>query len=503
MVVLNHPILAIKNEVLINHFPNRKESPTTPIKTAFVMILMLAFATTVHAQVLSVTGNADITASTVNGAVTLGDTATSAATANTIVKRDAIGNLSAQTIMLSGNLALPSTSGSSAGVVSIGGTPFLHAFGYYNTFVGFSAGNFTMSGSYNVANGYQALVRNTTGIQNTANGCQALYSNTTGNNNTANGVAALYSNVSGYRNTANGMEALYSNTTGHDNTAVGDSALEFCAGSGNIGLGVSGGQSITSGNNNIDIGNSGSSSDSNIIRIGEGQTDTYLAGTVHGTGDPGIVGSSSKPWGNGVYGVIDAANGAGVVAQANVGNAWGLVARFGNDGNHCAYIGTATLAADFYGDVHVNGTASVKVLQILGGADVAEPFVISTKDIPKGAVVVIDDENPGHLRMSDRAYDRRVAGIVSGANGINPGLTLRQQGVTEGGENVALSGQVYALADASNGSIKPGDLLTTSATAGHCMKVVNHVEAQGAILGKAMTGLNEGKGMVLVLVSLQ
>ena len=68
---------------------------------------------------------------------------------------------------------------------------------------------------------------------------------------------------------------------------------------------------------------------------------------------------------------------------------------------------------------------------------------------------------------------------------------------------MALSGRVYALADASKGAIKPGDLLTTSSTLGHCMKVTDPTKAQGAILGKAMTGLKEGKGMVLVLVSLQ
>jgi hypothetical protein len=35
------------------------------------------------------------------------------------------------------------------------------------------------------------------------------------------------------------------------------------------------------------------------------------------------------------------------------------------------------------------------------------------------------------------------------------------------------------------------------------MKVTFHAKAQGAILGKAMTGLNESNGMVLVLVTLQ
>ena len=35
------------------------------------------------------------------------------------------------------------------------------------------------------------------------------------------------------------------------------------------------------------------------------------------------------------------------------------------------------------------------------------------------------------------------------------------------------------------------------------MKVTEHANAQGAILGKAMSGLKEGKGMLLVLVTLQ
>src|SRR5207249_466005 len=109
----------------------------------------------------------------------------------------------------------------------------------------------------------------------------------------------------------------------------------------------------------------------------------------------------------------------------------------------------------------------------------------------------------GKLKLSDQAYDNRVAGIVSGANGINPGIALHQDGALEGGQNVALSGRVYVLADATSGAIHPGDLLTTSDTPGHAMRVTEHAKAQGAILGKAMSALKEGKGMVLVLVTLQ
>ena len=154
------------------------------------------------------------------------------------------------------------------------------------------------------------------------------------------------------------------------------------------------------------------------------------------------------------------------------------------------------------GDAYVQGTMSCKVLTIRGGADVAEPFAMP-EEIAKGSVVVIDDAHPGKLKLSAEAYDTRVAGIVSGANGINPGIALHQEGVVEGGQNVALSGRVYVHADAAFGAIKPGDLLTTSDTPGHAMKVTEPSKAQGAILGKAMSELKTGKGMVLVLVTLQ
>jgi hypothetical protein len=152
---------------------------------------------------------------------------------------------------------------------------------------------------------------------------------------------------------------------------------------------------------------------------------------------------------------------------------------------------------------YFEGTVSVCSLTIRGGCDLAEPFQMSEEEIPKGSVVVIDDEHPGRLKRSTQAYDTRVAGIVSGANGVKTGIALKQEGTLDQGENVALSGRVYVKADATFGAIRPGDLLTTSATPGHAMRVTDHARAQGAILGKAMSALSEGKGMVLVLVTLQ
>jgi hypothetical protein len=121
-----------------------------------------------------------------------------------------------------------------------------------------------------------------------------------------------------------------------------------------------------------------------------------------------------------------------------------------------------------------------------------------------GMVVSIDPERAGDLTVSTQAYDKRVAGIISGAGGVKPGMLMGQEGsIAHGDRPVALTGRVYCLVDASLGSIEPGDLLTTSDTPGHAMKAKDHEKAQGAILGKAMTSLESGKGLVLVLVTLQ
>lgn len=119
-------------------------------------------------------------------------------------------------------------------------------------------------------------------------------------------------------------------------------------------------------------------------------------------------------------------------------------------------------------------------------------------------IVSIDPTHPGELSVSARAYDRTVAGVVSGAGGVKPGMLMGQRSSKADGKHpVALTGRVYCFVDASLGAIEPGDLITTSDTPGHGIKVNDHARAQGAIIGKAMTGLVSGKGLVLVLVSLQ
>jgi hypothetical protein len=205
---------------------------------------------------------------------------------------------------------------------------------------------------------------------------------------------------------------------------------------------------------------------------------------------------------NGNFVLIDGANaddGNGSIDAYIGGDGSGSDVKIGSMNSSITSVGFWNQSAGAW--MHIACSA----ITINGGSDLAEPFKISPggEELAEGAVVVIDEQNPGRLKRSSQPYDTRVAGVLSGANGIHPGIQMQQEGTLEGGKNVALSGRVYVQADASNGPIKPGDLLTTSGAPGRAMKVTDHVRAQGAILGKAMSGLSEGNGMVLVLVTLQ
>ena len=169
---------------------------------------------------------------------------------------------------------------------------------------------------------------------------------------------------------------------------------------------------------------------------------------------------------------------------------------------------------DRYLTVFQDGRTSVKVLQITGGSDLAEPFPASPADAqavePKpGLILSIDPANPGALRVATEAYDTKVAGVYSGGNGLPTGMLMGKDGcdLTKTGEDrlpLAMTGRVWVYADESGGTITPGDRLTTSGTKpGHAIKVTDAARADGAVIGKAMTGVDEKSRMVLVLVNLQ
>jgi hypothetical protein len=154
------------------------------------------------------------------------------------------------------------------------------------------------------------------------------------------------------------------------------------------------------------------------------------------------------------------------------------------------------LAGRFEGDVEVTGDVR------LMNADCAEDFDIASQTaVEPGTVMVLTDAGP--LAASACAYDSRVAGVVSGAGAYKPAIVLDKCDTGVLRQPIALLGKVFCKVDAQFGSIEIGDLLTTSPTPGHAMKIADPVKAFGAVIGKALRPLANGQGLIPILIALQ
>ncbi len=202
----------------------------------------------------------------------------------------------------------------------------------------------------------------------------------------------------------------------------------------------------------------------------------------------GAVGESVN--GDGVYGVTNGEGNSGV-AGIHTGKGHGVYGRAGVGG----------FAGWFDGDVIASGTITAHDFVVSGG-DCAEEFdVVEATQVEPGTVMVLDQE--GALRQSEQAYDKRVAGVISGAGNYKPGILLDKQPSSENRMPIALVGKVYCKVDAQYASIEVGDLLTTSLTPGHAMKAEESLKAFGAIIGKALRPLDGGQGLIPILIALQ
>lgn len=245
-----------------------------------------------------------------------------------------------------------------------------------------------------------------------------------------------------------------------------------------------------------------------------GDAGPSIYGQYSGTGNYAFYGTSSGAGGG--FFRCSRIDGVGVLAQASGTTGTGLLARAtGTRGTGLLAEATGSSgvglmakgpvnSAQFYGNVAIYeyGTTN-KVLELGKGLDYAEGFDVSgdLEDVGPGSVLVIDPANPGRLTVSRAAYDRRVAGIVAGANGLGSGVRL---GAGQFDHDVALAGRVYCNVIAVDDDVVPGDLLTTAERPGYAMEAIDTSRSAGAILGKAMEPLARGEtGRILVLVTLQ
>ncbi|MFH1107916.1 MAG: hypothetical protein V1790_01775 [Planctomycetota bacterium] len=332
----------------------------------------------------------------------------------------------------------------------------------------------------------------------------AIYGHRTGTTGTwpavhgeCDSASANTSAIRGYLNSTN-AGANSAAVRGENRGTDGDGAGVYGLHNGS-GIGVHG--ESTSGNGVYGVGPSvgvrGKASDASGwggMFLGSGDWGSGRALLVMGDSQMGFVqvagGTDTAPAGGG-YLVLGSPSGTNISMDNNE-----IMAR--NNGQ----VATLTLNANGGNVIIAPGaTTRVSVLEITG-ADLAEKFPMSER-IEPGMVVAIDPKSPGKLCLARGAYNRRVAGVASGANELPTGAILGNLPDQKEALPVALSGRVWTWCDATEQPIEPGDLLTTAAKPGHAMKATDYPKAQGAIIGKAMTSLESGSGLVLMLVTLQ
>ena len=163
------------------------------------------------------------------------------------------------TLDISGNINITNSS-TNTGIIYQGGFPILHTFGNSNLFLGYNAGNTSITtGQQNTMLGYQAGLNISTTSYNTAVGYQALMNSATntGENAAFGRMSLLY--------------ATGSNNSGLGNTSLGGVGF---TGSYNVGIGKDAGRALTSGAHNTYIGYSAgyannSSTNTYSIAIGD------------------------------------------------------------------------------------------------------------------------------------------------------------------------------------------------------------------------------------------
>ncbi|MET8681976.1 hypothetical protein ABZW18_31460 [Streptomyces sp. NPDC004647] len=314
--------------------------------------------------------------------------------------------------------------------------------------------------------------------------------------------------MSTVENKTNGESAFHGVSEGDSIAVFGQGGSVGVRGDGGTWHGVAGiSTSKTGGAGVYGINNTGSGV------IGEsatwmgvyGKTDSTTGGAgVMGEGaggGPGVIGTS-KHW-HGVYGETSArgATGAAAVWGENKSDGSGVVGHSVNGAGVYAKSENGS-AGVFQGKVEIRGDLEVSGdIRLLGG-DLAELFAAKPTAVVSepGALMSVDED--GRIAPSDRAYDKKVIGIVAGAGVYRPGLIL-DAGCGEHVQPIAMVGKVYCQVDASFAAIEVGDLLTTSPTVGHAMKATDPSRAFGAVVGKALAPMPEGTGLLPIVVTLQ
>ena len=140
---------------------------------------------------------------------------------------------------------------------------------------------------------------------------------------------------------------------------------------------------------------------------------------------------------------------------------------------------------------------------VLCGGDYAESVDVNgdLKHYGPGDILVLSSDKDGEVEKASETYSTTVAGIYA----TKPGVIGRRQSLSKDVPDVpmAMVGIVPAKVSAENGPIHRGDLLVTASIPGYAMKGTDRSRMLGAVVGKAMSSLDSGTGVIEVLVTLQ
>jgi len=272
------------------------------------------------------------------------------------------------------------------------------------------------------------------------------------------------------------------------------------AGTCNAGVGVFGeanqGDGVQ-GNSNAGAGVAGASvSGTGVHGANHSASETAVFG-INDTPGQQVPPNSKAGAGSGVWGHTRVEKGAGVVGTVEPGlsQATGVVGIGPTEGR---FVGNVEVKGNLLvdRDVHVTGDVFLE-----GGKDLAEEFEVGLgRQFEPGTLMVIGEN--GTLAPSASAYDKRAIGVISGAGALKPAITLGQAHSLISTVPIALVGTVFCRASAEEASIEAGDLLTSSDVPGHAMKALDHGKSFGAIVGKALTPLCHGRGLIPIVIAL-
>lgn len=214
----------------------------------------------------------------------------------------------------------------------------------------------------------------------------------------------------------------------------------------------------------------------------------------------GIKGESTAEVGKGVWGMASSSTGGNIGVYGRTNSSSGFGGAFVNAG------GGALLVADDDTD-HTNlrfrvtnvGNVYADGDFYASGADFAE-LVRTQAGVEAGDVVCMRPD--GIAGICSATLDPAVMGVYSSDPGFIAGSGEDEASYARKAP-IAMMGIVPVKASAENGPIRIGDLLVSASLPGHAMRCEGVGACFGRTIGKALESLDEGTGVIQMLVMLR